>query len=293
MDPYKMVMSRPQLKISRDVLESEKPFESHIRWLEALYHYEKNDSAQKLGLWITNEFRDDISLPTLLYISSLKSENNIPLNAIVFLNKEIIANPKFLNEQTLRMLFPKPYFEEFDKASQGIDTFLVMSVARQESGFNPKARSTANARGLLQLLPGTARRLQGGRKRPDLYDTETNIRLGVRYLENLVEKFGSVELALAGYNAGPNRIPEWQGRYPTKNQILFMDLIPFQETRDYVALIVRNNYWYNRLYGNDNALANVGDENGRPTKEKRSALVSELITIHSQAPAATSARKSN
>lgn len=290
-DPYKMVLSRPQIKISREIPESEKMIESHLRWLETLYHFGKIDAAQKMGLWLTREFRDEISVETLLYISSLKSEKNIPLNTIVFLNKEIIANPKFLNEQTLRMLFPKPYFEEFDKATMGIDTFLVMSVARQESGFNPKARSHANARGLLQLLPGTARRLERGRKRPDLYDTETNIRLGVRYLENMVDKLGSVELALAAYNAGPNRIPEWQGRYPTANQMLFMDLIPFQETRDYVSLIVRNNYWYNRLYGQELVAAREANEDERrPSNEKRSALVSELITIHSQGPAATSTR---
>jgi soluble lytic murein transglycosylase len=282
-DPYKMLLSRPQIDFSRKVSESEKIVENPLRWLETLYHYGRITAAQKLALWITNEFRDELSLSTMLYISSIKSENNIPLNTIVFLNKEIGANPKLLNEQTLRMLFPKPYFEEFDRASPGLDTFLIMSVARQESGFNPKARSTANARGLLQLLPSTARILAGGRKRPNLYDAETNIALGVRYLDNLVEKLGSVELALAAYNAGPNRIPEWQVRYPTKNPILFMDLIPFQETRDYVALIVRNNYWYNRIYVNDIVVQKTaaGGE-VLPRIQKKSSLVSDLIDSHSK-----------
>ncbi len=284
-DPYKMLLSRPHVKISREVSEAEKVVEIPLRWLEALYHYGRTTAAQKLSIWITQEFREELSLSTMLYISSIKSENNIPLNTIVFLNKEIGQNPQLLNEQTLRMLFPKPYFDEFDRASPGLDTYLVLSVARQESGFNPNARSTANARGLLQLLPSTARIVNGrGRKRPNLYDAETNIRLGVRYLDGLVKKFGSVELALAGYNAGPNRVPEWQSRYPTKNHILFMDLIPFQETRDYVALIVRNNYWYYRIYGSE-PLASTGSADILQ-KQKRSALVSDLINSHASAQAA-------
>ena len=88
--------------------------------------------------------------------------------------------------------------------------------------------------------------------------------MGIKYLVRLSERFDSqMELVLAAYNAGPRRVDRWLKRFPDRtgvNALLWNDLIPFMETRDYVVSILRNNYWYERLYGpldidRDNVLA--------------------------------------
>jgi soluble lytic murein transglycosylase len=104
------------------------------------------------------------------------------------------------------------------------------------------------ARGLMQLMPRTARRMERVSKNA-LYDPKVNIRLGVRFFSHLSHRYGGdAELALAAYNAGPGNVDTWQARYPVDNRLLFVDLIPFRETREYVASIARNYFWYKKLY---------------------------------------------
>jgi soluble lytic murein transglycosylase len=115
---------------------------------------------------------------------------------------------------------------------------------RQESSFNPKARSRAGARGLMQLLPSTVRDYSMSAVRK-LEKPETNILYGARYFRALMERFGGKsELALAAYNAGHGKVARWIKRYPTEDLALFLDLIPYAETREYVSIIARNHYWY-------------------------------------------------
>ncbi len=274
MDPMRIFSSRPSFEIVRNALGSDAPVDSAMRWLEALYFIKRERAAVWLSDWISKNYFDQLSPSNVLYISKLKSKLNTPLSTIRFLSGGIRKDPTLLNDQTLRILFPRHYFESFSKSSAGVDAFLLLAVARQESGFNPMARSSANAKGLLQLLPQTARRLSSERN-PDLYNPEKNIRLGAKFLSQLIDRYGSkVELALAAYNAGPNRIPQWQSRYETSDDLLFVDLIPFKETRNYVSSILRNNYWYERLYRVDPEI--VGFNKG-----KRSSNVQRLISSHS------------
>jgi soluble lytic murein transglycosylase len=80
-------------------------------------------------------------------------------------------------------------------------------------------------------------------------DTDQNLRAGIRFLKSLIKKHdGQIELALAAYNAGPMHVTDWLRRYPAQDMSLFVELIPFKETRDYVTSILRNVYWYKRLY---------------------------------------------
>lgn len=281
-DPLQLFASRPALTLTRQVENEET--NNALRWLEALYVSGYVNQGQRLARWMNSTFKEDLPPSTALYISALKSSKGTPLNTITFLTQQANENPRILNEQTLRLLYPRPYFEAFNRSSSDsdTDTSLILAVARQESGFNPTARSPANAQGLLQLLPSTARRLSGQR-RNNLYDVEVNTRLGVRYLSGLINRFGSVELALAGYNAGPGRVDEWTSRYGKKDQTLFMDLIPFKETRHYVANIVRNNYWYERLYSAENeAQRSIASEQKRSQK---SDLVAGLVEAHRAARA--------
>ncbi len=274
-DPLDIFRQRPALNLSRGVVAEDETANEAVRWIEALYLEGRIDTAQKLTRWVTRSFKDELSPSNLLYLSALKSNRGTPLNSITFLTRQISENPAILNQQTLQMLFPKPYFDLFARHSPNTDTYLILSVARQESGFNPMARSRANARGLLQLLPSTAR-LLSGRRQNNLYDTELNAKLGIKYLSGLIDKTGSVELALAAYNAGPGRIPEWKSRFQTDETMLFLDLIPFKETRNYVPAILRNNYWYARLYPTPNRA--IASE----LKIQRSQLVDKLVAAHTQ-----------
>ena len=289
-DPYDVFTKRPHLELSRTV-NSNPGLQDSLQWIEALYLIDKTRAAQNLSNWVMQRYGDTMPASTLMYLSALKSSQNTPLNAIVFLTRRVNENPQFLNEQTLRMLFPRPFLEVFHDEADNMDPFLLMSIARQESGFNPKARSSANAMGLLQLLPSTARQM-AGRHVTNLYDERTNVGLGVKYLDGLVKRFGSVELALAGYNAGPSRVPTWKKRYPTQDPTLLIDLIPFKETRNYVSLIVRNNYWYEKLYRNELEMlpalaaadpslrAPASRSSGGTDSRTRSSLVSRLLQVN-------------
>jgi soluble lytic murein transglycosylase len=117
--------------------------------------------------------------------------------------------------------------------------------------------------GLMQLMPGTARLMDRRVRKKDLIKPEVNIRLGVRYFQMLVDRFnGDVELALASYNAGSEVVDRWQRRYPTQNRLLFLDLMPYAETRNYVTLIGRNYYWYSKIYGDQISVTETNSPGG-------------------------------
>jgi soluble lytic murein transglycosylase len=153
-------------------------------------------------------------------------------------------------------LFPKPYWNDLKRSSaaNGLDPYLVASLIRQESEFNPNAVSRANAVGLMQLLPKTGKLVAKEVKlkrynASQLYTPAVNMELGTRYFKGMVDKFGSFEYALAAYNAGSDRVDEWlaQGKYRDAQE--FVESIPFTETREYVQAIMRNASVYKQLYG--------------------------------------------
>ena len=128
---------------------------------------------------------------------------------------------------------------------------LVNAVTRQESNFDPEAISSANARGLMQLLPATAeavaKRLGLRHRTPMLLaDPLHNMRLGAGYLEQMLGRFGgALPLAVAAYNAGPARVEEWLGtmgdpRGGDVTMLDWMEMIPFTETRNYVQRVIEN-----------------------------------------------------
>jgi soluble lytic murein transglycosylase len=146
------------------------------------------------------------------------------------------------------ILFPEPYWTTIkaESAKNGLDPYLVASLIRQESEFNPSAISYANAWGLMQLLPSVGKSLarQEGMSHFETYqllDPDTNIRLGTRYLKQVLDHFGGVpEYALAAYNAGDSRVEDWQASGPYSGIDEFVESIPFTQTREYVQAILRN-----------------------------------------------------
>jgi len=154
-------------------------------------------------------------------------------------------------------LFPKPYWADLKKFSEanGLDPYLVASLIRQESEFNPAAVSRANAVGLMQLLPKTGKLVSKQAKLAhyapsQLFTPSVNLQLGTHYFRGMVDHFGgSFAYALAAYNAGSDRVEEWLGQGKYRDETEFVESIPFTETREYVQAIMRNASVYRQLYG--------------------------------------------
>jgi soluble lytic murein transglycosylase len=154
-----------------------------------------------------------------------------------------------------RILFPEPWWDTIkaESAKNNLDPYLVASLIRQESEFNPSAVSYANAWGLMQLLPpvGKALAREEGMSHFQtfqLLDPETNIRLGTRYLRQMMDRFGGVqEYALAAYNAGDSRVVDWEAAGPYHGMDEFVESIPFTQTREYVEAILRNEETYRAI----------------------------------------------
>ncbi len=153
-------------------------------------------------------------------------------------------------------LFPKPYWYDLKRFStaNALDPYLVASLIRQESEFNPNAVSRADAVGLMQLLPKVGRGVAKQEKilhfnTTQLFTPAINLQLGTKYFRGMVDRFGAFEYALAAYNAGTDRVVDWQGMAKYRDVQEFVESIPFTETREYVQAILRNASVYRQLYG--------------------------------------------
>jgi len=153
-----------------------------------------------------------------------------------------------LHNFTLR--YPMPYQEVFRNyaATHGVDEAWVLGLVRQESRFNTEARSGAGAAGIMQVMPRTARYVAGkiGMRnyRPrTVTDIETNVTLGTGYLKLVMEQLGHPVLASAAYNAGPRRARRWRDDKPLEGAV-YIESIPFPETRDYVKKVMANAVYY-------------------------------------------------
>jgi soluble lytic murein transglycosylase len=154
-----------------------------------------------------------------------------------------------------RILFPEPWWDtiQAESAKNNLDPYLVASLIRQESEFDPSAISRANAYGLMQLLPSVGKKMAheegiSSFQTFQLLDPATNIRLGTRYLRQMLDRFGGVqEYALAAYNAGDSRVADWEAAGPYSGIDEFVESIPFTETREYVEAILRNEETYRAI----------------------------------------------
>ncbi len=159
--------------------------------------------------------------------------------------------------QYWELLFPWPWRREIQGYSQAhnLDPYVVAALIRQESEFNPGAVSPARARGLMQIVLPTGRRLgrnlgMGALTVSHLHVPDTSLRLGTLHLRHVLDMYdGRLELALAGYNAGEQRVERWLQRRPADDLAAFVESIPFTETRTYVQAVLRNAYIYRKLYG--------------------------------------------
>ena len=154
-----------------------------------------------------------------------------------------------------KVLFPFPYEASIRREAQRneFDPMFAAGLIRQESTFQADAVSHANAIGLMQILPKTARLLAKQLKirytKNTLFDPNANIELGMLYISNLTRATGGPEYAAAAYNAGEDRIALWKSERPSAEVAELVESIPFTETREYVQIVIRNADMYRALYG--------------------------------------------
>lgn len=163
------------------------------------------------------------------------------------------------NERVDAALYPIPHW--VPENGFQIDRALVYALARQESGFNVNARSPAGARGLLQLMPATARFMaDGGQKfrgtgRNQLYDPRLNLALGQKYVDHLLSgeiTSGNLVLMIAAYNGGPGNMAKWQREVRhSSDPLIFIESIPVTETRLFVTRVLENLWIYRARLGQE------------------------------------------
>ena len=148
----------------------------------------------------------------------LKNRGISSVDASIYTNPNVNFNKRATRDEIISMI-------EDTSAKYGVDAKLIKALVKQESGFNPTAKSKAGALGLMQLMPSTAKGL--GVKDP--LDAKQNIEGGVKYVKSLLNRFdGNIILALAAYNAGPNAVKKYDG------------IPPYKETQNYVRSILAN-----------------------------------------------------
>ena len=173
------------------------------------------------------------------------------------------AYPQFMAEggealprEILTVIFPIDYWEliQTHAVAKQLDPFLIAALVAQESTFQADIRSSADAWGLMQIIPATGRRYASSMgikpfSTGRLTDPDTNVRIGTTYFSELLRQFGDTAPALAAYNAGEHRVVKWLAERPGLDRDEFIDDIPFPETQNYVKRILGTAEDYRILYG--------------------------------------------
>ncbi len=181
-------------------------------------------------------------------------------NAIIYMKRArpeyVSAAIKDLPAHVWTTIYPLRHGEALKTAAlrENLDPALVAALVCQESTFDEMARSTAGARGLMQIMPYTGKPLarEFGKRYTTkmLHEPETSLTFGTRYFRQMMERFDSrPEAALAAYNAGPHRVARWLAPNPNIRADEFAEAIPFTETRTYVMIILGARDQYRKLYG--------------------------------------------
>jgi soluble lytic murein transglycosylase len=211
----------------------------------ALYRMELDTEASREWAWAVHGYNDK----QLLAAAEIAHRHEIYDRSI-----DTAERTQQLHDFNLR--YPAPYRVELQEYvhDNDLDEAWVYGLMRQESRFTTRAKSTVGAAGLMQIMPATARwaahRLgMRGYRTALIHELGTNLKLGTYYLKTVLSQFGNNPvLASAAYNAGPNRAQQWRGNIPLEGAI-YIETIPFDETRDYVRKVMSNTVYYARLFG--------------------------------------------
>lgn len=156
------------------------------------------------------------------------------------------------NDPRWLLLYPVFYAKTVNTMAEDnkLSTELVMAIIREESGFDPNAKSSAGAMGLMQLMPATAKFIDPANYKPEkLKDPNYNIYVGSKYLASLLKQFGGDEIfAIASYNGGIGNVLKWKEQFYNGDQDEFVENIPFPETQNYVKKVFASYWNYLRIY---------------------------------------------
>ncbi len=193
----------------------------------------------------------------------------------------LAAGGEELPKDVLAVIFPLGYWDLIRKyaAQYALDPYLAAALIAQESTFVHDIKSYANAYGLSQLLPSTAKQYARILKLPYttslLTNPDANVHMGMAYFADKIKEFGDVHLALASYNAGERSVHRWIAEKPGMPRDEFIDDIPYPQTQQYVKKIIGTAEDYRRLYSSDSSRPNVGvDATPTEVKAVRSAAAS-------------------
>ncbi len=216
-----------------------------------LIDYQEYDIAEKSIPLFSKTLDQNVQLS--IYLAE-KTQRYLPLFSSFAKLPNVTKKDILLTHSQL--VFPRPFENEVKKMSEktGLQTSLIYSIMKQESGFNEQNKSHADAYGLMQLIPRLAKSLAKKyeieyRFPEDLYKPEINIPLGCFELKDQIKKQnGQLTFVAAAYNAGPGALSGWlKQRKSTEDIFDFVESIPYDETRTYVKIIARNKLFYERL----------------------------------------------
>ena len=155
----------------------------------------------------------------------------------------------------LPKFYPKQYSKYVEKYAKenDIDPLLIYSIIKTESNFNEKAKSKSEAVGLMQIMLPTAQDVGKSLETQEiteesLYNPEINIKIGIKYFKNLIEKYGNYNLAIIAYNAGMGNLDKWLEQKIIDEDGKNLEDIPFNETKNYVYKILKNYEIYKEIY---------------------------------------------
>ncbi|MCZ6581255.1 MAG: transglycosylase SLT domain-containing protein, partial [Nitrospirae bacterium] len=244
------------LDLDEDPLDFSPRTQVHVSHLQRELPYRKAQELQALGLsqeaagellWLVSHYTAN---PDALLELSVQLAKSGAYDAALGLAKRYFQNSLERGHLIGRsglwpVAYPTVYLPNIRTYVDGnLDPYLVAGIIREESLYNPRALSQVGAIGLMQLMPETATRVarQLGLPpldREDLFEGDTNIRLGTRYVSQLLGQFrGNLVQAVAAYNAGPEAVSRWISKFGQRDPDEFVELISFRETRRYVKRVI-------------------------------------------------------
>ena len=170
----------------------------------------------------------------------------------------ISLSPTVFNKLMIKKLYKKDYSEYVSKYAEEyeVDENLIYALIKAESNFNEKAVSHQNAKGLMQLMQSTAQDLANRSQikltKDNILDPDININLGTQYIASLLNKYDSIEVALAAYNAGSGNVDRWIKNGTIKSDGSDIENVPYKETNTYVRKIMRDYKIYNEIDADGN-----------------------------------------
>jgi len=216
-----------------------------IQRVVSLYRMDLRTEAAKEWAWVTRGF-DDKNLLLAAEVARLHKMHDHVINTA----------DRTLQQHNFSLRFHAPYRPDMQHhiRSQGLEEAWVYGLMRQESRFVSRAKSTVGAAGVMQIMPATARwaaQKIGMRnyRTASIHEIDTNFKLGTYYMKSMLSSLDdSPVLASAAYNAGPNRARKWRAKHTLEGAI-YIETIPFDETRQYVKKVMNNTVYYAKLFG--------------------------------------------